>query len=1492
MNSLIKSTIVFLFSFISIFAYAEGENQLDLTREIEDISVKVLGGDVRITREWFRGTWKWNRRWDPAVVDSALSMKRGKSNYRFSHSENGKLIYQDRSGNRFLTGAWSWTEGAENVSVDWQGRDGNSIIYESMNPKAPSGGSLSSEYGRATAPIRQYMDKNGVTVYLDRNQDDKIEFVKDHHGNVILTLEWSGNLLASVTDYAGRKVTYKYDNDKLSEVVDVRGYSWKYTYKGSNELYVEQTTPENQVSSYDGETGTSYYPNNISSIKTTKKDKKTSLIYQMEKLASGEVVETWSNDLGETVKKMRNGEVSFTVDFVMNNDKGPSYDTYALRFLGFHSSDGDAGAKYCELTGGWLAPDYSYRQIYGNATDFKGCTFASEACSTIEGGNTQSEICKPAPTSATLIERLPDALDPPGYVKQKVITDARGNKTTHDYDQWKNEVKITYADGTSISRTWHAKYKLPLTETDENGTVTAYDYDEKGNLLTLTEAKGTADERITRYTYDEFGQVKTITTGESATNNTALAITSYEYDQYGNITKVTDPEGNITNYSDYDALGNAKTIIDARSNLLPIADQYTWKSTYDNAGNLLTRNNPYGKGEAYSYNKVGHLESITSASGSKVALTTNANGQPLTMTDDNGKITKIEYDKAGRLTYTTDANDNKTQTFYDSRGRLLRTVDGEGNTTLLNYAENLLRSIQFPTYKEVLEYDSRNRIKQTTQQANSRNYLRKLGYDLSGSLTTSADAQEKETVYEYDALNRIKKVTDADGGITELTYDARDNLLQVKDPEGRLTIYTYDKNNRLLSETKDGDQNTNKQRRYGYDQNGNLTSSINPEQEKTTYELDQANRLVRTQIFANKDQAHPIKIISYNFNEKNHLTGWSQQASATLPEGVTPTGDVISLSETYTYNNLEQLESVSVNFGSFTKTYSYTYYPNGLKKTYTNPESITYTYYYNKNNQLMAVHIPGEGQISWANFDWMVPQTLLLPGGQKISLKYDDFQQMEERVVKKADNTELAKAVYEYDLEQNIKKIEKSEGTFTYNYDNLYRLITADSPDGHAANDETFGYDGVGNRISRTENSTTETPAYNQKNQLDSIESSDGAGDTTFTYNANGHTETQTKNGVTTEYVYNHEERLIAVKRDGNTIADYAYNPHGQRVKKATNGIATWYFYNENGLAAEYSSTGQLLKEYHFHPQKTWMTDPLFQRTITGELYYYHNDHLGTPQQLLDISGNIVWSAQYSAFGKAYITLSTVENNLRFPGQYFDEETGLHQNYFRDYDANTGRYLQEDPLGLASSLNYYAYAYQNPLSFTDPTGEIVPVVAAYLRCVLQCMAIDAAMNAINPNPCYSPDKSAKACALDCVNPWNWIGGGKPVVSARPSKPRNGPPPPIADAPHTIIERSGRDGQYTTYGGANGQRDGTWKQYRGSGQDHGGIERPNVKERVLLPTPKGPMPSKPQVRKPEEDEYPGGGGENSSPNSSGIKPSGGAKPGGGSGGKPNGTNCCE
>ena len=145
--------------------------------------------------------------------------------------------------------------------------------------------------------------------------------------------------------------------------------------------------------------------------------------------------------------------------------------------------------------------------------------------------------------------------------------------------------------------------------------------------------------------------------------------------------------------------------------------------------------------------------------------------------------------------------------------------------------------------------------------------------------------------------------------------------------------------------------------------------------------------------------------------------------------------------------------------------------------------------------------------------------------------------------------------------------------------------------------------------------------------------------------------------------------------------------------------IATHYLYDPEGrLLGEYDEAGQVEREYVYLEGM-----PLALIAPSG-IYYYHTDHLGTPESLTDSDQTVVWQAHHDPFGRASVTTQTVVNNLRFPGQHFDAETALHYNYFRDYDPSLGRYIQSDPIGLAGGLNTYSYVTNNPLTLIDPQG--------------------------------------------------------------------------------------------------------------------------------------------------------------------------------------------
>lgn len=121
----------------------------------------------------------------------------------------------------------------------------------------------------------------------------------------------------------------------------------------------------------------------------------------------------------------------------------------------------------------------------------------------------------------------------------------------------------------------------------------------------------------------------------------------------------------------------------------------------------------------------------------------------------------------------------------------------------------------------------------------------------------------------------------------------------------------------------------------------------------------------------------------------------------------------------------------------------------------------------------------------------------------------------------------------------------------------------------------------------------------------------------------------------------------------------------------------------------------------------------LTQISASGpKLYYLHTDHLDTPRAVTDETNKVVW--RNLPLNEPFGNNPPEEDpdgdgqdftmNLRFPGQYADKETNTNYNYFRDYDPNTGRYVQSDPIGLAGGINTYAYVGGDPLSYTDPEG--------------------------------------------------------------------------------------------------------------------------------------------------------------------------------------------
>jgi RHS repeat-associated protein len=243
----------------------------------------------------------------------------------------------------------------------------------------------------------------------------------------------------------------------------------------------------------------------------------------------------------------------------------------------------------------------------------------------------------------------------------------------------------------------------------------------------------------------------------------------------------------------------------------------------------------------------------------------------------------------------------------------------------------------------------------------------------------------------------------------------------------------------------------------------------------------------------------------------------------------------------------------------------------------------------------------------------------------------------------------------------------------------------------------SYQYDDAGNRV---ENLSGD-PAW-VRNANDELVS---RGTVNYTYDENGNRTQKNDNGTITNYEYDISDRLVRVADGANiTVATYGYDPFGRRLWKETGGSRTYYLYTEVGLAAEYDAAGTELTHYGYWPESRWSQDPLFKK-VAGSYYYYLNDHLGTPRLIFDQAGQVVWKARFKPYGEAMVDpASTITNNLRLPGQYFDAETGLHYNNYRFYDSEIGGFISGDPLGIAGGLNLYRYAFNNPINRIDPNG--------------------------------------------------------------------------------------------------------------------------------------------------------------------------------------------
>jgi RHS repeat-associated protein len=320
----------------------------------------------------------------------------------------------------------------------------------------------------------------------------------------------------------------------------------------------------------------------------------------------------------------------------------------------------------------------------------------------------------------------------------------------------------------------------------------------------------------------------------------------------------------------------------------------------------------------------------------------------------------------------------------------------------------------------------------------------------------------------------------------------------------------------------------------------------------------------------------------------------------------------------------------------------------------------------------------------------------------------------------------------------------------SYAYDAQDRLIVAGSSpsldpaaSGRPARRASYSryfYDAAGNRVLAQEgiddqaDSKTNTVKLAYASASNRWQGSD-AGASPAVYDAAGQPASIGQRG----YVWNAMGQLTEVRQGNRVLASYSYNNGGQRISKTVDGQSTYYLYQGGQVAAELNAKGQITRQYvYLSNQPIAVIDTpdgaapdsadrsqlaqigadiaaAFKGWFGGgeTLAYLHNNHLGAPELATDASGHPVWQAGYSPFGKLNLTNAGGRDakaftlNLRLPGQYEDQETGLYYNDHRYYDPQRGQYLTPDPLGLRGGINSYAYVAGNPLKYVDPSGLVL-----------------------------------------------------------------------------------------------------------------------------------------------------------------------------------------
>ncbi|MBS0192885.1 MAG: RHS repeat protein [Proteobacteria bacterium] len=914
--------------------------------------------------------------------------------------------------------------------------------------------------------------------------------------------------------------------------------------------------------------------------------------------------------------------------------------------------------------------------------------------------------------------------------------------------------------------------------TDFNGNTTVYTYAANGQLQQKVEASGQPEARTTQYTWDTTPGtnrlLKVVVPGYSETDYTYDPVTqrvasvsqinltahgvanqahtttyaytnnstngmlqamvvdgpvpgpsdkvTSSYSTAGDLASVTNNLGQTTTYSGYNALGEPGQMVG------PNGDKtvYTY-NTWGLVANVQTSPNGVAANTAYTYTSEGQLASVTTPDGVTENYVYNDSRQLIAKYRDSfGTIAggagleeeDYLYDVGGDLVEIDETA--RTGQWREICKKPIKGMAGEppdcaawvygfaGTTTLVS--------------KAFRSYDGLARPWVVTGN-NGQKFTN--AYDNDGNLTSSTDSLGHTTQYSYDHLNRKIGTVDANNGITLIGYDAGNHVTSVVDPRYLITTYVYDAFGQLWAQSSPDTGTVS----FTYDAGGRKTSFMRADGTLTTYTFDGLNR-IQTATAGGKVQTFTYDACT---NGAGRLCGVSDGFNGyvdNLTTAYTPEGWVSSQSSTvagstynttYTHDNMGRVTGLT--------------YPNGVvaNYAYTGGKLSIATVTINGVTSNVASGLsyqPYAGVAGWT-----------YGNGLARTNDYDLDGRLTGISTTVPSSTVLQSLTFGYDADNSITAITNGVNaslTQNFSYDSLIRLTGASSG---LTNSTTWTYDADSNRSSQTAMFSNTYNLSSSSNELTSINGVGTGAARTFGYDLNGNRTSDSGTNGALAFHYDPFNRMDSSTRGGVTTT-YHVDPQGRRVYKSSGASATTRFvYSIDGaLASENSNAG--MTDY------LWMGGALVGMVRNNALYMVHADQLGRPEIVTNAAKAVVWRASNFAFDRT-VTLDTIGGlNIGFPGQYYDAESGLWNNGFRDYDATVGRYVESDPMGLGAGINTFAYVGGNPVSDSDPSGLVDPALECYASGVCKSMpARDFNSGPLNPVNWWNIDDSKSTIEL-------------------------------------------------------------------------------------------------------------------------------------------------